>query len=92
MVARSEVQGPRIIFNPSVTICIPKCYVVCQLVALQKEASSGYKLATLTYVQIYLSHFNLSSLIHLLVVLMFLSDPTLGYMGIYMTYFYNQLL
>ncbi|KAK4810652.1 hypothetical protein QYF61_007389 [Mycteria americana] len=34
-------------------------------------------------VQIHLSHFNLSSLIHLLVVLMFLSGPTLGYMSIY---------
>ncbi|KAK4822568.1 hypothetical protein QYF61_016137 [Mycteria americana] len=41
---------------------------------------------------IYLSHFNLSSLIHLLVVLMFLSGPTLGYMSIYVTYFYNQVL
>ncbi|GAB0206380.1 mitochondrial enolase superfamily member 1 [Grus japonensis] len=41
---------------------------------------------------IHLSHFNLGSLIHLLVVLMFLSGPTLGYMGIYMTYLYNQLL
>ncbi|KAK4807169.1 hypothetical protein QYF61_024289 [Mycteria americana] len=29
---------------------------------------------------IHLSHFNLSSLIHLLVVLMFLSGPTLGYL------------
>ncbi|GAB0203373.1 protein mono-ADP-ribosyltransferase PARP8-like [Grus japonensis] len=34
----------------------------------------------------------LKNLIHLLGVLMFLSGPTLGYMGIYMTYFYNQLL
>ncbi|KAK4830049.1 hypothetical protein QYF61_008387 [Mycteria americana] len=30
-------------------------------------------------IQIHLSHFNLSSLIHLLVVLMFFSGPTLGY-------------
>ncbi|KAK4819785.1 hypothetical protein QYF61_011385 [Mycteria americana] len=30
--------------------------------------------------RIHLSHFNLSSLIHLLVVLMFLSGPTLGYL------------
>ncbi|KAK4830743.1 hypothetical protein QYF61_013193 [Mycteria americana] len=43
-------------------------------------------------VQIPLSHFNLSSLIHLVVVLMFLSGPTLGYMSIYVTYFYNQVL
>ncbi|KAK4820400.1 LOW QUALITY PROTEIN: hypothetical protein QYF61_025574 [Mycteria americana] len=34
-------------------------------------------------VQIYLSHFHLSSLIHLLVVLMFFSGPTLGYVSIY---------
>ncbi|KAK4817965.1 hypothetical protein QYF61_003485 [Mycteria americana] len=40
---------------------------------------------------IHLSHFNLSSLIHLLVVLMFLSGLTLEYMSIYVTYFYNQL-
>ncbi|KAK4829983.1 hypothetical protein QYF61_008114 [Mycteria americana] len=42
-------------------------------------------------VQIHLSHFNLSSLIHLLVILLFFSGPVLGYVGIYMTYFYNQL-
>ncbi|KAK4807137.1 hypothetical protein QYF61_018478, partial [Mycteria americana] len=42
--------------------------------------------------EIHLSLFNLSSLIHLLVVLMFLSGPTLGYMSIYVTYFYNQVL
>ncbi|KAK4826018.1 hypothetical protein QYF61_003839 [Mycteria americana] len=35
--------------------------------------------SALTRVQIHLSHFNLSSLIHLLVVLMFFSGPTLGY-------------
>jgi len=40
-------------------------------------------------VEIHLSHFNLGSLIHLLVVLIFLSGPTLGYVGIHMTYFYN---
>ncbi|KAK4811150.1 hypothetical protein QYF61_019781 [Mycteria americana] len=40
---------------------------------------------------VHLSHFNLSSLIHLLVVFMFLSGLTLGYMSIYATYFYNQL-
>ncbi|KAK4807054.1 hypothetical protein QYF61_018395 [Mycteria americana] len=43
-------------------------------------------------VQIHLSLFNLSSLIHLLIVLMFLSGPTLGYLSIYVTYFYNQVL
>ncbi|GAB0203508.1 ankyrin repeat domain-containing protein 55 [Grus japonensis] len=43
-------------------------------------------------IQIHLSLFNLGSLIHLLVVLMFLSDPTLGYVGIYVTYFYSQVL
>ncbi|KAK4811328.1 hypothetical protein QYF61_024464, partial [Mycteria americana] len=40
--------------------------------------------------QIHLSLFNLSSLIHLLVVLMFLSGLTLGYMSIYVTYFDKQ--
>ncbi|GAB0208498.1 ribonuclease H-like [Grus japonensis] len=43
-------------------------------------------------VQIHLSHFSLSSLIHLLVVLMFLSGLTLGYVGIHMTHFHDQLL
>ncbi|KAK4810559.1 hypothetical protein QYF61_004522, partial [Mycteria americana] len=42
--------------------------------------------------QIHLSHFNLSSLIHLLVVLMFLSGLTLGNVSIYVTYFYNKVL
>ncbi|GAB0209413.1 pol-like protein ENS-3 [Grus japonensis] len=50
----------------------------------------SYEQFTLTLpVQIHLGHFNLGSLIHLLVVLMFLSGLTLGYMGIYMTYLYN---
>jgi len=54
---------------------------------------SNYKQFTLMLpVQIHLSHFNLGSLIHLLAVLMFLSGPTLGYMGIHITYFYNQIL
>ncbi|KAK4831081.1 hypothetical protein QYF61_015279 [Mycteria americana] len=43
-------------------------------------------------VQIHLGHFSLSSLIHLLVVLMFFSGLTLGYVGIYVTYFYDQVL
>ncbi|KAK4811014.1 hypothetical protein QYF61_015718 [Mycteria americana] len=37
------------------------------------------------FMNIHLSQFNLSSLIHLLVVLMFLSGLTLGYMSIYVT-------
>ncbi|KAK4828998.1 hypothetical protein QYF61_001754 [Mycteria americana] len=48
------------------------------------QLGPGYK--------IHLSHFNLSSLIHLLAVLLFFSGPGLGYVGIYMTYFYNQVL
>jgi len=43
-------------------------------------------------VQIDVSHFNLSSLIHLLVVLMFFSGLTLGYIGIHVIYIYNQIL
>jgi len=43
-------------------------------------------------VQIHLSHFSFSSLMHLLGVLMFLSGLTLEYRGIHMMYFYNQLL
>ncbi|KAK4806906.1 hypothetical protein QYF61_012627 [Mycteria americana] len=43
-------------------------------------------------VQIHLSHFSLSSLIHLLVLLMFSSGLTPGYVSIYVTYFYNQVL
>ncbi|KAK4807027.1 hypothetical protein QYF61_000356 [Mycteria americana] len=41
---------------------------------------------------IHLGHFHLSSLIHLLVVLMFFSGMTLGYLSIYVTYCYNQVL
>ncbi|KAK4828887.1 hypothetical protein QYF61_001445 [Mycteria americana] len=44
------------------------------------------------YYKIRPRHFNLSSLIHLLVVLMFFSVLTLGYMSIYVTNFYNQVL
>jgi len=43
-------------------------------------------------VQIYLSHFNPSRLIYLLVVVMFFSGTTLGYMSIYVTYLYNHIL
>jgi len=43
-------------------------------------------------VQIHLRYFNLGSMIHLLVVLMFLSVPVLGDTGTRVTYFYNQLL
>ena len=53
----------------------------------------SYKEFTLILpVQIHLSYFNLSSLIHLLAVLMFLSGPTLRDVGIHVTDFYNQLL
>ncbi|GAB0183211.1 hypothetical protein GRJ2_000786400 [Grus japonensis] len=54
---------------------------------------TSYKQFTLMWpVQIHLSHFNLSSLIHLIVVLMFLNGLTLGYVGTYVTRFYAQLL
>ena len=43
-------------------------------------------------VQIHLSHFSLNIQIHLLVVLMFFSGPTLRDMGIHVTDFYSQLL
>ena len=43
-------------------------------------------------VHIHLSHFNLGSLIHLLVVLMFLSGLTLGYMDVHVTHFWNPFL
>jgi len=42
-------------------------------------------------VQIPLRHCSLSSLIHLVVVLMFLSGLTIRDTGIHMTYFYSQL-
>jgi len=42
--------------------------------------------------QIHLSHFNLGSLIDLLVVLMFFSGHTLRDVGVHMMHFYNQLL
>ena len=54
---------------------------------------ANHKLFTLMLpVQIYLRHLDLGSLIHLLVVLMFFSGPTLGYMSIYTTYFHSQVL
>jgi len=40
-------------------------------------------------VQTHLSHFNLGSLIHLMVALMFLSGLNLRDVGIHMAYFYN---
>ena len=43
-------------------------------------------------VQIHLSHFNLGSLIHLVVVLMFFSGLTLRDVGVHMVHFYSQLL
>jgi len=53
----------------------------------------SYKQFTLMFpVQIHLSNFNLGSLMHLLVVLMFFSGPTLRDMGVHVTHFYNQLL
>ena len=52
----------------------------------------SYKQFTLMLpVQIHLSHFNLGSQIHLVVVLMFFSGPTLRDMGIHVTDFYSQL-
>lgn len=54
---------------------------------------TSYKQFTLMLpVQIHLSHFNLSSLIHLIVVLTFLNGLTLGYVGTYVTCFCTQLL
>ena len=53
----------------------------------------SYKRFTLMLpVQIHLSQFNLSSLIHLVVVLMFFSGPTLRDVGVHVTDFYSQLL
>jgi len=53
----------------------------------------SYKQFTLMLpVQIHLSHFNLSSLIYLVVVLMFLSGPTLREVGVHVMDFYSQLL
>ena len=50
-----------------------------------------YFTLTLT-VQIYFAHFNLSSSIHLLVVLMFFSGMTLWYVIAYVTYLYSYVL
>lgn len=41
--------------------------------------------------QIYLSHFSPSRLIHLLAVVMFFSGTTLGYTSIYVTYLYSHV-
>ena len=53
----------------------------------------SYKQFTLLLpVQIHLSHFNLSSLIHLVVVLKFFSGLKLRDVGVHVMDFYNQLL
>ncbi|KAK4810847.1 hypothetical protein QYF61_008819 [Mycteria americana] len=51
-----------------------------ELLALATEINIGILKTRVYKFQIHLSHFNLSSLIHLLVVLMFFSGPTLGYL------------
>lgn len=43
-------------------------------------------------IQIHLNHFNISSLINLLVILMFFSGSALGCMSIYKKYLHNQVL
>jgi len=69
---------------------------VCRVSSLVARGVTGppsYKEFTLMLpVQIHLSHFNLGSLIHLVVVLMFFSGTTLSDMGVHMMHFYNQLL
>jgi len=53
----------------------------------------SYKEFTLMLpVQIHLSYFSRSSLIHLVVVLMFFSGPTVRDVGVHMAHFYSQLL
>jgi len=53
----------------------------------------SYKKFTLMLpVQIHLSHFSLSSLIHLVVVLMHFSSPSLKEVGTHTMYSYSQLL
>ena len=43
-------------------------------------------------IQIYLSHFSLHRLIHRLIVLLFFSGMTLGYVEIYVIYFHSHVL
>jgi len=53
----------------------------------------SYKEFTLMLpVQMNLSHFNLGSLIHLVIVLMFFSGPNLRDLSVHVMDFYNQLL
>jgi len=66
---------------------------VSSLVARGVMGPPSYKDFTLMLpVQSHLSHFNLSSLIHLLVVLMFHSGQTPRDLGVHVTDFYSQLL
>ena len=52
----------------------------------------SYKQFTLMLpVQIHLNHFNLGSLIHLVVVVVFFSGPTLRDVGVHVAHYYNQL-
>ena len=54
---------------------------------------SSYKQFTLMLpIQIHLSHFNLSNLIYLVVVLMFFSGPNPRDVGVHVMDFYSQLL
>jgi len=71
----------------------PSINCISSLMAWGVMGSLSYKEFTLMLlVQIHLSHFSLSSLIHLVVVLMILSRPTLRDVGIHVTHSYNQLL
>ena len=81
-------DGVRGQVHPSVTSPL-----VSSLVAQGVMGPPSYKEFTLLLpVQIHLSHFNLGSLIHLVVVLMFFSGLTLRDVGVHLTDFYSQLL
>ena len=71
----------------------PSVCRVSSLVARGVMGPPSYKEFILMLpVQIHLSHFDLDSLIHLVVVLMFLGGPALRDVGFYVRHFYNQLL
>jgi len=72
----------------SLSVCF-----ISSLVARGVMGPPSYKQFTLMLsVQMHLSHFNLGSLIHLVVILMFLSGPTPRNVGVHVMHFYNQLL
>lgn len=73
---------------PSLSVCCISSLMDCGFMATLSQK----KITFLLPVQIYLNHFNPSSSIHLLFLLMFCYGPALQYMNTFLTYFYQLVL